>query len=376
MGESHIMNELYISDTPYQIFNVLNIVHYKKKKDKKKINRDLYIINQFETAEKLYQAIKKAALFDNVYLLRKDDTKFMPVGMKRHIRMSLDFLGPKKFLKKRFEHYDYSKLDFYKYDRVYASGAFSTVAAVLKLNKKAQFVMYDDGLGSYSGNYIIRSSGGKLNRIFCKVFHVGSEVCKPVRLLVNNTAFCNSTVVDRKNIRPLPKFTNDFIELCKKIFDVKSESENTIYWLSQPLDCDTGADELRTQIRDVLRKYSGITVRMHPRDKDFDFYKDFNIETSEDLWELSILDKKTEELVLISLYSSAQLTPKLLFDLEPKLIFLYKLNKDYSEQQIHDIDEKIMEIKEQYNNPQKIFVPENFAEFENMFRTISNEKRL
>ena len=362
------MNELYICDTPYQIFNALNIAFHNNNEFTKKA---LYIIAQFKTAEEISSRIEKSGLFDEVYLLTRDETKFLKKGIKRNIYMAFDFLFPKIFLKKRFSNYPCKRMSYTGFDKVYASGAFSTVAAIMKLNRHADFVMFDDGLGSYRGNYIIRSSGGKFNRIFCTIFHVGSYVCVPSRLLVNNPEFCKSTVVEPSHIEKLPDLDNYFIDYCNKIYNVNKHNEFRYYWLTQPIDSNYSAKEMREKVRDSLEIYKEkIIVRLHPRDNDREFYASFTIEMSEDLWELSILNKDVDRLVLISEYSSAQMTPKMLFGFEPTLIFLYKLNRGYSEEQRCTMTKQIKDLMDSYNQPEKIYVPESISELNHILMNI------
>ena len=365
------MKELFICDTPYQLLNVLNIVFhdYDIDSSEKTVTRDLYIINQFESASRLKDKIAEQSLFSNVYLLRKDETKFMKVGIKRHIRMSADFLGPRTLLAKRFKDYDVSKLSYEDYDVVYASGAFSTVAAILKINPNARFMLYDDGLGSYDGDFLVRSSGGKLNRAFCMLFHVGSYVCKPEKLLINNVSICHSTSVKKEDIYPLPSFDKSFIDFCNQIFACSGADNKKIVWLSQPMDCSMGAVETRDTIRDALMDYKNdITVRMHPRDLDKEYYRAFSIDDGKDLWELSILNRNPDELVLLGSYSSAQITPKILFDLEPTLVFLFLLNVQASQEEKITIMEKIKEIKSIYKHPERIIIPRNKDELREILK--------
>ena len=371
------MKELFICDTPYQLLNVLNIVFhdYDIDTDEKCVTRDLYIINQFKSASNLKDRIAEKNIFSHVYLLKKDDTKFMKVGIKRHIRMSADFLGPRTFLSKRFKDYDMSQLSYEDYDVVYASGAFSTVAAILKINPRAKFILYDDGLGSYSGDFLIRSSGGKLNRAFCMLFHVGSYVCKPEKLLINNVSICHSTSVKKEDIYPLPSFDKSFVEFCNEIFDCVDVDNKKIVWLSQPMDCSVGAMETRDLVRDVLLNFKkDITVRMHPRDLDKEYYQAFNIDDGKDLWELSILNRNPEELILLGSYSSAQITPKILFDFEPTLVFLFLLNSQTSTEEKTTLMEKVKEIKSIYKYPDRVFVPNDRHELAGILKTMIIEK--
>lgn len=367
------MKTLFICDTPYQLFNTLNIVYNKRLEGKYSPEDivDLYIIDQFQTAQFLKNNVEKTELFSNVYLLTRDETKFLPVGMKRNILMSLDFLNPKKFLKKRFSNYGNMYTFNYKYDCVYASGAFSTVAAIMKLNPKATFILYEDGIGSYNDDFIVRSSGGKLNRIFCRLFNVGSAVCIPSCLLVNNVKICHCTSVNKSKIFPLPKFSDGFITLCEGVFGC-NQTQNELYiWLTQPADGNDSIQLLQDKVKTVLSKYSDqIIVRMHPREQDNRYYDGFKIMNNNDLWELSILKKPADELVLISNYSSAQITPKILFDLEPKLVFLFKLNEGLSKEAIESLEQKTTEIAELYRSPDRIYIPDTYDDLESVLNSL------
>ena len=380
------MTELYICDTPFQTFNVLNIAYNREKNtdDGSEIYKDLYIINQFDSAREISKRLAGTGLFRNIYLLRKDDTKFLPVSMKRHLKMSLDFLNPRAFLKKRFEGYDFSQIDFKHYDVVYGSGAYSTVAAIMKLNPDADFILYEDGLGPYSDEsidaLIKRTSGGKLNRLFCDTFHVGSYVCKPEKMLVNNVSACKCAAYEGNRVQPLPAFTEEFLGFSNGVFDVVTDhtgNDKNSYdfcWLSQPFDCNPGAAEVRDLIRDVLMEFRDeVCVRMHPRDRDADYYSAFRVDRGKDLWELSVLNRDADRLVLMGAFSNAQVTPKLLFDLEPILIFMHLLNDKLPEANKAVIEEEINGMRRIYSDPDRIYKPSTSEELREILNSLKKD---
>lgn len=349
------MRELYVCDTPYQVMNALNIAYHREQKAEK----TLFLVNQFRTAETVFGKILETKQFDHAYLLRRDETKFMPVGMKRYSLVMLDYLTPKRFLKARLQG---KKAPVTGYDVVYASGAFSVVTAVMKLNPKAEFVLYDDGVGSYIGDNVMRG-GGTLNRLFSKVFHVGAYACKPSKLLVNNVSMCQSTVVPKNRILPLPAIDAEFVSFCNGIFETCGDKKNTVYWLSQPIDSVPGAVEARERVYSCLYPYRDkITVRMHPRDLAYDFYQAFTVDRGTDMWELTVQGIPTDDLILIGGYSSAQINLKMLFDMEPTLIFVYAFNKQLEEDKIQATKEQIENIRSIYRNPDKIYVPTTVEE--------------
>ena len=65
------MKQLFVCDTPYQIFNVLNLVFNESgNADSQTIVRDLFIIDQFKSARDISVRIKNSKLFDNVFVSR------------------------------------------------------------------------------------------------------------------------------------------------------------------------------------------------------------------------------------------------------------------------------------------------------------------
>ena len=356
------MKELYICDTPYQIMNVLNMVYHKQDD----AERVLFVENNFRTAEHLVKKIEETQMFSSVCLLRKNKNRLISRGIIRYSRAMFDFLTPKLFMKARLKDYPYvaEELLAKKFDTVYIGCFTPTTASMIKLNPNAETVLYDDGTGSYFGNLITRS-GGLLNLIFCRVFHVGAYACKPSKLLVNNVSMCKNTTVPKDRIFPLPKLDNDFIDFCKNIFDVDRKKGNSVFWFSQPIIAVSGAEEAREDMRSCLLPYRDkITVRIHPRDLDGEFYRDFTLDYGRDMWELSVLNERENEdsLILIAGYSTAQITPKLLFDMEPVLIFTHHFNRKEKEEQRKDIDQRIEDLRKSYRNPEKIYNPKTAEE--------------
>ena len=342
--------------------NVLNMV-YHKQDDAEKI---LFIENQFGTAEYLAEKIEGTEIFRRVYLLRRNETRFMPLGVRRYSRAMFDFLTPRLYMKARLKDYPKAaeKLLSEKFDTIYLATVTPTTASMLKLNPNAETVLYDYGTGSYYGNLMMRS-GSRLNLLFCRVFNVGAYACKPSKLLVNNVLMCKTETLPRDRIFPLPELDKGFVDFCSSIFEVNREQRNSIFWFSQPIDILPGAAEAREEIYSCLLPYKDkITVRMHPRDLEHEFYRGFTIDYGHDMWELSILNEKekADSLILIAGYSSAQVNPKILFDFEPVLIFLHHFNRMGSEEQINNVNNRIEDLRKTYRNPEKIYNPKTAEE--------------
>jgi hypothetical protein len=84
---------------------------------------------------------------------------------------------------------------------------------------------------------------------------------------------------------------------------------------------------------------------------------------SNDLWELICARQITDNHVLISGYSTAQFSPKFLYNKEPWLIFTFKLYTGFfSDQKIESMQEVIERIRNGYENKEKLLIPKNVEE--------------
>ena len=364
------MRELYICDTPYQLMNVLNIAMHKQDS----AERTLFIVDQFRNARKLALNIEKTGLFRRVCVLLKEDARLLRRGTIRNIRSMLCWLLPMRFMKARFADGSMSEAQLAgTFDRVYASVLTRVVSAMLKLNPGAEFVIYDDGSGSYSGN-VIRDTYSRLSLLFGRIFRVGAYVCRPSKLLVNNTEMCRSVAVPKDRIFPLPEIDGVFAALCREVFGVSRTEGRRVVWLSQPIDGVKGVAEARDITRSFLLPYRDkVTVRMHPRDNDAEFYRDFDVDNGNDMWELRLLElgDDADDLILIGAYSTAQINPKLLFGKEPTCVFLCNLNTEYPQGKLASINQNIDDLRKSYSNPEKIYVPKTTDELKSVLEKLS-----
>lgn len=319
----------------------------------------------------IYKNILETDLFNQVYLLTRDEVKFMPLGIKRQVITMWDFLQPYRFLRKRLANYNVPVKNFASYEKIYFATANTTAANMIKINPSAELILFEDGTGSYSGN-IIRQAVGRLHLMFARVFHVGVYICRPTKLLVNNVNMCKSNVVPEEKILPLPKLSDKFIEFCNKIFGIYAEREkNNICWFSQPVAYLPDAVETRNIIARSLYPYKEkVIVRMHPRELDYDYYRDFNIDMGDDMWELKILNADVDKMILIAPFSTAQVTPKLIFNLEPTLIFVHEFSFLKSMGRVHDVEIFISDLKKSYRNPEKIYTPHTPEEFAEILKQL------
>lgn len=360
------MKRCFICSTLYQIFNAVNIVFNETDKS---IQSDLFLFDASQISNQMEMSLKK--IFDHIYFVKT--RTHSKNRIKRYINRTLDLLFPKLFLSKTVYIRDSSEkrcID-YIYDEIYFSYLMHFSEAMVKVNPKATVCRIEDGIGTYFGD-INKRSFGKLYMLFSKVFNVGYEIAMPKKILINNPKLFDG--VDECEILQLPSINNDFLNMANMIFDSKKYSFRKIIWLTQPISyfCDEKAiiNSICTNIKG-FKDY--ISVKIHPSDTNVSLYEDFFCVQQSGLWELNILNINIDEYILFGIYSSAQFTPKILFDKEPYVILLYKLFPNLFPDQANLVG-FVNKFISSYKDKSRIVVPESFDEMIISINQIINKK--
>ena len=107
-----------------------------------------------------------------------------------------------------------------------------------------------------------------------------------------------------------------------------------------------------------------IIVRMHPRDTAYELYSDFAVDARGDMWELKTTQMDLDRTVLIGYYSTAQMTPKMLHNKEPWLIFVCHIMNVTDREGLERFEQGIEKIRQLYTNRDRIIVPHTAEELE------------
>lgn len=354
---------LWICDTPFQVMNCLNYVYHNQHISE----NDLCVVNQFANAKEILAKIKSCDLFDKVYLLTPDNRGKNESSLCWYIWRMYSYLCPEKEIEKCMNSCEGKLIG---YDCVWSSVVTCLVAAILQENKKAEFRLFDDGIGSYYGNIIENAIGWK-HRLFSLIFRKGSNRVSPSLLYVNNPNYCNST--SAKKIEKLPEWDKDYLNFANSIFGYdNTDITQKIVLLTQPND--SGESTKKFDAVKYLQQFSDhVIVRPHPRDRNLTRYKGFVIDESKCLWEMRIANIDIENKVLISDFSTAQITPKMLFDKEPILIFTEYLNQGEKGTINPESIEMIENIKKNYRDKKRIIIPKTYGAFEDTVRSVVSQ---
>lgn len=360
----------FVIAMPFQAMNEINFVLNDVEKSKGK--SDAYIYHMFKGSEELSERIKESGVFNNVYDFR-EYKEYNPVVNKFVTLIRL--FNPKLALKMNCK--GKIPLDRKNYKSIYVSYPLAFMIDLHNAFPRADVFFIEDGTGAYFGNIADRSSN--LFKKIDKIFFDGQKSINPIAIYYSNPQLSKSTLEAEKRALPtIDKKEN--LAVLEKIFGYKENSiyrDNKIIYLTQPLEEREGfIKENQEKIEKVIEDTfsSSVVARVHPRHFGVEFDK-MQIDTYANLWELECINQISDENVLIGAFSTSQFMPKILKNVEPTIIFTYKmLFTNLDDEFWKGTDKFIADFKSLYSKQNKIYVPETLDELEKLLAQINDAK--
>lgn len=345
----------------------MNAINLAKNIFAKKDRKILLYRNYSNATSEILDGIRKYDIFDVIYVYN-----LIPKNNKI-IYLFNDFIQavfPKIFVK--WITRDHVTIENEEIDCITLTSGTELEVALTRIFPRAKTIAYDDGLGSYVGDII---HDQKLHWIW-RVLGRRTDKIWPECLYVNNVQFCKSTLTGNK--KALVSFENSTNQYKNMIFDIFNSQSTSLYadrpivYLSQPLyELKEYKKEFEKEIENILVKFDQYGVfRKHPRDT-YNTRLEYAVDSSNCIWELICANHISDKNVLVSVCSTAQIIPKILYNKEPWIIFTYKLcgieNGYVFRTRFAPI---IQRIKSEYFDSKKIFEPKTFQELEEILNTI------
>lgn len=346
--------------TPFQIFGAIHFIV-----DKNLIGKaDAYIIGQFSDADDIVNKVINSGIFSSVKYTHLQDIE------KNHKFWELIglFISPKAYLKHIFN----CELPAYDYENIYYSVPSRFNDIFVLAHHKAKVYGLDDGIGSYINDVYLINLGKKYELIkkilhknhtvqaaylFCPEFYNGPNHRPIFNLLDDNNTFSRVT---------------PFIHNIFNYTNVDNYIAYKYIYLNQPV---SDFADIATQIRVEKTIFNLISttispnllVRLHPRETHYELYDGNTIDQFNPMWELVSSDIIDEKYCLIACFSTAQFTPKLLFNKEPMLVFTYPLYTTLSDESKTNFSLSVARLRNIYTHPEKIIVVDKLSDLSKVF---------
>ncbi len=341
------MKSLFVCTRPYQLFNYISFI--SENLEGVKGNCDILLCD-IPSLTILQQKLENSRVFNHVYIF--DD------GRNGRINVFVDMVFTRMSMRRDFQNKEISCLT--GYDLIVATSYHPFFVRVANLNANAKVVMVDDGMGSYLNIQDDRYRKSLFHKTLNFFFHKGIAA-----IHIDSVYLADPRMISHKSdniIKELPKLSEETYGKMTQIFgELKTSNlhDKRLIYLTQPTDLSCMNDEYREDyLQNILYQYKHLTiVRKHPSQKNYS--TNLEMDDTKELWELKCRDLSAEH-ILIAPFSTAQFTPHMLYGIDPKLIFLYKMLYKKDELIYSRIEEFLEQFKENYKN--EIFVPETMDE--------------
>lgn len=367
---------LFACSTEYTIFNALNLELNKSNKNKKKT--DIAIFTRSKKITKISKLISKSNIFDKIY-------QFYFINNMNFFFLTLIILLPKLainfFLRKNGSCVMKSNV----YDEIISQ---SLLYAIIfrKFNKDAKIYLIDEGISAYTGRTASNRKRSK-NFLFFNKYILKVDL----KNLISSYYLYKPSMYrgDHIKITPLPQLKRDNYKIYDKIFSFNNCNNYNlspfIYLgaaffgirdlLTNP---NKASPNFENKCRLILDKlFSSLTrssflYRKHPLEEVNleNNNQNFKFDLSENIWELECQNKIDNNHVIVSFFSTGSFSPKILYDKEPYVIFLYKLlDEDFL-----NADNVVLNFKSTYKKPEKVIVPESLEHLSDTLKNLEYNK--
>lgn len=344
----------FIGTVPFTLIEAVHFVLSNHIKD-----ADMYLVKVFAGAEETGERLRKTGVFQNVYIL--DDVLLTyPITLKK----CMDVVkNSKKVI---------NQLSKKKYDCCYYNNSGWLINSIfytgfLKGNPHIKNMFIEHGYYSYVTDYSEKPwYMGLLIKLIGLKCMDGSMI--DTIYMFEPELMCAPHYGTIKRMKKLNKQDKELVLALNSMFryDFKQneyQDKEIIVMEQGPMKVEFDKDQFWDKVFENIDLDRTI-IKAHPRQKQSTLAeKGAAISKNHTLpWEMEILNNDIGNKVQITIFSGACVSPKLMFDDEPAVIFLYKLLPvDYS-----FLGKKIMEFADhigaQYKEKDKYFVPETFEE--------------
>lgn len=354
---------LFICSTPYHLMSIISIcIEYINSKDIKSI----YILDHSNTYYELYESAKRAKCFDNIFLLKTKEFNnhwTQKYKITRYISKTLEYF----FYEKIANHFVYDKNTYTKFWVPFMDRSTWLIFLLYKKytpNIELNFI--EDGLGGYR---LLTTKENSLDKTILHLLGHNSIFEEIKKLYVYEPKLAKNTINSKIQIVSIPKINNkSIISILNNTFNFNATDlflfdSTAIYFDAPFLQQDILDKEIQilTFLHEQLK--DSMVIKIHPRSNLKNSYCTMKISNVTTYMELLYANKDSSKNILISGFSTASIMPKLIFDQEPIVIFLYKIfGLDQYTYSSENYIEFIKDFTQTYRNPERIYLPETIEE--------------
>lgn len=368
-----VRKRCYFCDSPYQVFSCIHIELIERN------GADIYIIDNYAGCQTVCARLRETGLFANVFAVEpvRDYGEVRSFRI-RHALQRWHVLCAYLRLNHIVESYIAKDVEYR--EMWFSCHMLRMRLARLYFQRKkypTKFYMYDEGIGSYTGQFDRKS---RLNRFLEGLIAKGTPNELTFERYMYQPELDYRYALDREKIHPLHPFgEGDVAQLgvYEKVFDAQIPDLRNIQYIffdtlrEEALHTEEALEGMQRcyQILEDAVGPERMILKAHPRAQKRYPHSCGEFCSGSYPVEINYLGLNLRDTVFVTLSSTAVLSPKLLFNEEPVVIFLCKVREigfEMSEGQYVFFQK----FKASYRNPNRILMPESIAELENLLHVV------
>lgn len=329
---------------------------------------DLIVLDHSKDNIIYYEELKKLDLFNDLFFLKSRYMRTDNVKIKwlRYLKVINHYLRKNKLLKQSI---GFNK----KYEEFFV--CFPDIPSeiiyyhIKKNNPSVRLNMLEEGIYAY--NYFSYQPN-LLKKMFTNFIFGGKTFKNYQRAYIYRPDFMEESRenIELKKLSFIDKNNKEIVQIFNNVFEYKNidsvEVGQKVFYFDQLFpyqSINKSVIKLVDFISTKLTPPFRLNIKLHPRTDENRFGNKVNILQTRVPFELIVANNEVKDKILISVFSSACLNPKIMFDEEPYVILLYKLI-DLS--MLRNLNERsfnlVYKVKESYKAKNKFFIPETFEE--------------
>ena len=321
---------------------------------------DLYITSTVKN-HKLNISYLKNNYFDNILEYDSEMNSSIIEDVTKYLFIKHSF-------KKRISPYSF---ELPTYDYLIATGYSNIFVRLCNIERKANVILLEDGMATYINDEINLMKKSKIKQLMklLKLGPLNLKICLGYSYYPELIQYQTDYRIERL---PLP--SDDTIKNCKNIFNYSYNeiyrNYKMIYLTNSDFFTDNYGFEEEEFFKRIFSNVNSVLVRLHPKR---DSWKCFDsvIDDKNEMWELQCGSLTTDN-VLISVFSTAMITPFLIYGKSCKLVFLYRLLYKKTDLLYQYAESFLCRFKDIY--PKEIYMPETFDQAKDLIDYIDREK--
>lgn len=361
--------ELFICSSNYQLLNAIMIVREYK------LTADILITRESIWRECNVDVLHKNRIFMNIYKwtflleeLGDENVKNIYDKIKIQLKKFITYLNKRKIgdsIPNKDKRYSIVHL-------AYVDSITLWVYAFFKKTSNAQLSLFEDGTYTYGCLAVTKT---RLRRIAEKLLYKNAKIEDCRQIYVKHPDRIHFIGNNIKIFKINNKTSNEIIEnVILPLYNVSADMLRCFKAKVLIFDQNIETWEVKKRQKEIAKiasdifANSNVLIKLHPSSRDTDYDLDINIFRERVPFEIIMAYEQMDNKVLISIFSTACMSPKFDCDYEPYVIFTYRLFANFKIDNNYLV--QIQQLKDSYRDKRRVMVPKTLEELRAMLEDV------